>query len=275
MVTAHRRFGVGSKSRPLALPRFHGHHHARHGFTLIELLVVISIVALLIALLLPALAAARETGRQVACLSNLRQWGVAVNLYMSEFDGYLPFDRHLVGTSAAADPTPGVWFNALPPYVQAPSYATYYTGNVSAKEYAAAHIWWCPSARSKYGVGGTTAAGNAFDYSMNEVLDGTHHRGPNYGAGATPDNVPHVQSASIPVSSETLIFGERSSRVESLSIGTVDEIRHGGRYVNMLFLDGNAARFEGRLADTVSSGSHGPGDHWKTHNDQITWGAFN
>ena len=244
-------------------------------FSLIELLVAIAIAVLLLAVLLPALGAARETARQVMCAGNLRQWGIAMNLYMSEFDSYLPFDRHLVGTSAVADPTPGVWFNALPLYVQAPPYATYYTHDASAREYASANIWWCPSARAKYGEGGTTASGNAFDYSMNEVLDGTNRRAPNYGAGATSTNVPHVRGSAIPNSSETLAFGERSTRIESLAIGTVDDDRHAARYVNLLFLDGSAARFEGAAADTVSSGSSTAGDYWKTHHDEIVWGSFN
>ena len=250
---------------------------SRHGtaFTLIELLVVIAVVSLLLALLLPALEAAREFTRLVKCASHLRQWGIATTLYASEFDAHLPFDRHLVGTSAAADPTPGIWFNALPLYVQAPAYATYYTGNASAKEYPAINIWWCPSARATHGVGGTTASGNAFDYSMNAVLDGTNARGPNYGAGATPTHIPHVQISGIPIVAETMVFGERSSRVESLSIGTVDKDRHRQQWANMLFLDGHANLFEGTLADTVSSGSSTAGDYWKTHGDRIVWGAFN
>ncbi|MEQ9455028.1 MAG: prepilin-type N-terminal cleavage/methylation domain-containing protein [Phycisphaeraceae bacterium] len=56
------------------------------GFTLIELLVVISIIALLIGILLPALGAARETARQMACLSNLRQVGVVMRVYAMEFE---------------------------------------------------------------------------------------------------------------------------------------------------------------------------------------------
>jgi prepilin-type N-terminal cleavage/methylation domain-containing protein/prepilin-type processing-associated H-X9-DG protein len=57
-------------------------------FTLIELLVVVAIIALLIGILLPALAGAREAGRRVACLANMRSLAIAHTLYMDEHDGY-------------------------------------------------------------------------------------------------------------------------------------------------------------------------------------------
>lgn len=60
------------------------------GFTLIELLVVISIIALLIAILLPALKQAREQANSVACLSNMRQIGLAAHGFMTERKDWLP-----------------------------------------------------------------------------------------------------------------------------------------------------------------------------------------
>ena len=59
-------------------------------FTLIEILVVVAIIALLVAILLPSLSKARAQARNAACLSNLRQFGIAANAYAVESKGLIP-----------------------------------------------------------------------------------------------------------------------------------------------------------------------------------------
>jgi len=62
----------------------------KKAFTLIELLVVISVMSLLMAILMPVLARARQRGKTIVCLSNLRQLAIAAQLYTGNNDGYYP-----------------------------------------------------------------------------------------------------------------------------------------------------------------------------------------
>jgi prepilin-type N-terminal cleavage/methylation domain-containing protein/prepilin-type processing-associated H-X9-DG protein len=71
------------------------------GFTLIELLAVIAVIAILTALLLPALGHSRDLARRVQCLANLRQLGIAIQLYWDDSAGQaFPYRRSVEPTGA-------------------------------------------------------------------------------------------------------------------------------------------------------------------------------
>jgi prepilin-type N-terminal cleavage/methylation domain-containing protein/prepilin-type processing-associated H-X9-DG protein len=74
------------ETRAPAIPVGPGRLHAA-GFTLAELLVVIAVIAILVALLLPALSRAQESARRIRCLGNLRQLGLATQLYWDDHEG--------------------------------------------------------------------------------------------------------------------------------------------------------------------------------------------
>lgn len=102
------------------------------GFTLIELLVVIAIIAILMAIMVPALRKAREQGKDVVCRNNLRQVGLAANLYAEEWDLYIP--------RGASGGTRKAWYQIFMPFLaQKP------IGN----DYRAVKIYRCPTYPAK------------------------------------------------------------------------------------------------------------------------------
>jgi prepilin-type N-terminal cleavage/methylation domain-containing protein/prepilin-type processing-associated H-X9-DG protein len=168
-------------------------HHPRRfqkGFTLIELLVVIAIIAILAALLLPALASTKRRAQTTQCLSTLRQWGLALQLYSTQNDDQIPRDgtdsSGSYSSFSSSSSGPGspldtaAWFNALPPAVADKPLSFYYNGGImSGANYqlkfpfpgnGVGKIWMCPAIQ-------TTAADNSlflaggqygfFSYVMN------------------------------------------------------------------------------------------------------------
>ena len=81
--------------------------HLRRAFTLIELLVVIAIIAILAAMLLPALTKAKQSSYRAVDLNNLKQFGVAMNLVVSENEDRMPWPNWLSGEET--NPAPQGW----------------------------------------------------------------------------------------------------------------------------------------------------------------------
>lgn len=89
----------------------------RDAFTLIELLVVIAIIAILAAILFPVFAQAREKARGTSCLSNLKQIGLGINMYIQDYDGNYPMMQWWT-RGASNQVVQMSWYASIYPYIK-------------------------------------------------------------------------------------------------------------------------------------------------------------
>jgi prepilin-type N-terminal cleavage/methylation domain-containing protein/prepilin-type processing-associated H-X9-DG protein len=235
----------------------------KSAFTLIELLVVIAIISILAAILFPVFAQAREKARQISCLSNLKQLGLAYVQYVQDYDGYsINVDK---GENLSAgpgifptQPVQGLWYINLFPYVK--SWNTYL----------------CPDRTTTFPEPGTNpgdfsgsaknSAGKAADVDgcFDNINPTGYCVGYGYNDGPLSDNGAAMLGPSTKdAANNTLRPGQNIARIESEaqmvvfadtydnnsscafdnmadgSIQATSGLRHGG-FFNVCFVDGHA-----------------------------------
>lgn len=202
---------------------------ATTGFTLIELLVVIAIIAILASLLLSALAAAKHKGRDIKCLSNMRQWGLGMTMYMDSHHDDFPYEGNF---SSDIDQGKNIfaWYNSVAPYVNQQPMRELYANNKPPMPRDGT-ICSCPEAEKKRFEVNPTVSNPYFMYGFNNRMD------PNDTVSGRNNNVFSRDLVLHPVL--TVLFTENTEgRLPSVS-GRSTPDRHRGK-ANLAFVDGHA-----------------------------------
>jgi prepilin-type N-terminal cleavage/methylation domain-containing protein/prepilin-type processing-associated H-X9-DG protein len=252
---------------------------ARHllAFTLIELLVVIAIIAILAALLLPALSNAKDRAKSINCLSNLRQWGIGLQVHVTDNGDMLPRDgtddAGTYGVDTGATQGPGspnddfAWFNVIPNVMADHPLSNYWNsggGFVPDKlpfPGRKGRIWHCTAAIGDVNDPFLQAGSfGLFSYCMNIDLKATTPIGSGYGKIPYPSM---LKIAGVPNPSATVLLTEQSfspSHETYLPGGPGDWARNGifpcarsyrfaqrhsgNKGGNLVFIDGHSAYFK-------------------------------
>jgi prepilin-type processing-associated H-X9-DG protein len=140
----------------------------RNAFTMTELLVLIATGTMVSAVLVASLGGAKEKLQAAACLSNMRQWGLALGMYADDWRDYMPYEG-VGGSDITQSFQLSAWFNILSPYMKQPRLMDLYVQNKVPMP-GTKSIYICPSAPDITYTPTTTNA--YFSYAMNRVLTG-------------------------------------------------------------------------------------------------------
>jgi len=204
---------------------------ARRAFTLFELLVTIGIIAILAAMLLPALSRAKDAAKAISCRSNLKQWGLAMHIYVTDNNDVLPPEGTGTPTDANLDdPAYQAWYVQLPALLKLPRYADMpWRTNISAD--IGNSIWICPAnpRRANFSTSGNSH--NLFHYCLNENINGTGN-----------NNNSQMKLTAVPNASRVVWVFDSKNEPALGSVNFVHTNLHnlGAQFV---FLDGHVQRF--------------------------------
>ena len=204
----------------------------RRAFTLIELLAVIGVIAILAAMLFPLLTSATEKGNKARCMSNLKQWGVGIMLFLSENNGSFPQNGTLSGSLSTTKAT--AWFNVIPPFM-----GTEPLSNLVAVGQAPGpqppfnkNIFTCPSLR---GSGGGTNV--VMSYAYNQSIDVENRTNSAFGQ--------RLRLSQIRTNAQFIVFGEIAQTNSDILVAANLVYRHdGGKRANVCFADGHVSSIE-------------------------------
>ena len=204
-----------------------GGRRSRNAFTLIELLVVIAIIAILAAILFPVFAQAREKARAISCLSNQKQLGLAVLMYVQDYDEAMPLAYINVGFGGTGGPFSNFyesWWAMIYPYSKSGP-VTRCPSNPNNNTTVSSIVDNALGLKTSYGV-------NTFDFSW---VKGAFSRSPGYDGGAQDLVQVHLADMVAPaqligIVEHTLSFAEYDV---SQASGTYDQPTNSNLYNDM------------------------------------------